>query len=214
MSKRLAIIGSSDLGQLIAHHAVSNCGFAMAGYYDDFNKNELNVDGHKILGTVEQLDADYKKGVFNCLMVAVGYKYMDFREEIFNRFKGKIPFASVIHPGSNIDKTVQIGEGCFLLPGCVLDRNVVLGDNVLLNTGCVIAHDSIVHDHSFLSPAVKIAGFTHVEKKCIIGINATIIDNIRIIEGSQVGAGAVVVKSITEKGLYVGVPAKKVNKAG
>ena len=209
MSNRLAIIGSSDLGQLIAHHAAVNCGFQVMGYYDDFNKKETNVDGHPILGIVNQIEEDYKLGKFDCLMVAIGYRYMDFRESIFNRFKGKIPFAKVIHPSTNLDKSTKIGEGCFILPGCVLDRNVVLHENVLLNTACVIAHDSEVMEHSFLSPAVKIAGFTRISKKCIIGINATIIDNILISEGVQVGGGAVVVKNIDEQGLYVGVPARK-----
>ncbi|MCD6068725.1 MAG: hypothetical protein K0S33_3551 [Bacteroidetes bacterium] len=210
MSKRLAIIGSSDLGQLIAHHAAVNCGFEMMGYYDDFNTNKLSVDQYPILGKVDKLEEDFKNGVFDCLMVAVGYKYMDFRETIFKRFKGKIPFANIIHPGTNKDISVKTGEGCFVLPGCVLDRNVVLGDNVLLNTGCVIAHDSEVNDHSFLSPAVKIAGFSKIGKKCIIGINVTVIDNITVEDGIQVGAGAVVVKSLTETGLYVGCPAKKI----
>jgi len=209
MSNRLAIIGSSDLGQLIAHHAAVNCGFQVMGYYDDFNKNSSSIDGYPILGIVNQIEADYKLGKFDYLMLAIGYRYMDFRESIFERFKGKIPFAKVIHPTTNMDKSTQIGEGCFILPGCVLDRNVVLHENVLLNTACVIAHDSEVMAHSFLSPAVKIAGFTKISKKCIIGINATIIDNIIISEGVQVGGGAVVVKNLEEKGLYVGVPAIK-----
>ncbi|MDP2385475.1 MAG: acetyltransferase [Bacteroidota bacterium] len=210
MSNRLAIIGSSDLGQLIAHHASVNCGFNVVGYYDDFNTNELNVDQYPILGKVDQLETDYKNKKFDCLMVAVGYRYMDFREEIFERFKGKIPFAKIVHPSSNIDASVVIGEGCFILPGCVLDRNVILHDNVLLNTACVIAHDTEVGSHSFLSPAVKIAGFSKISKKCIIGINATIIDNIEISEGIQVGAGCVVIKSLKEKGLYVGMPANRI----
>jgi sugar O-acyltransferase (sialic acid O-acetyltransferase NeuD family) len=210
MSNRLAIIGSSDLGQLIAHHAAFNCGFQVMGYYDDFNKNSINEDSLPILGVVEQIESDYKLGKFDCLMVAIGYRYMDFRESIFERFKGKIPFARVIHPSTNMDVSTKIGEGCFILPGCVLDRNVVLHENVLLNTACVIAHDSEVKAHSFLSPAVKIAGFTVISKKCIIGINATIIDNIIISEGVQIGGGTVVVKNLEERGLYVGVPARKV----
>lgn len=36
-------------------------------------------------------------------------------------------------------------------------------------------------------------------------------NNIRIIDNCIIGAGAVVVKNIEEKGIYVGVPAKKIN---
>ena len=37
MNNRLAIIGSSDLGQLIAYHAKQSCNYDVVGYYDDFN---------------------------------------------------------------------------------------------------------------------------------------------------------------------------------
>jgi sugar O-acyltransferase (sialic acid O-acetyltransferase NeuD family) len=210
MSKRLAIIGSSDLGQLIAHHASVNCGFEIAGYYDDFNTSKLSRDNYPVLGTIENIEKDFAAKKMDCLMIAIGYRHMDFRERVYERFAGKIPFASVIHPSTNMDSSVKIAEGCFILPGCVLDMNVVLHANVLLNTGCVIAHDSEIMAHSFLSPAVKVAGFTKVSRKCVIGINATLIDNIVIHEGIQVGGGAVVVGNLDEKGLYVGIPARKI----
>ena len=47
--------------------------------------------------------------------------------------------------------------------------------------------------------------FTH------IGAGTTIKNNIQIIDNCTIGAGAVVVKNIEEKGIYVGVPAKKIN---
>lgn len=210
MSKRLAIIGSSDLGQLIAHHAQKSLGYDVVGYYDDFNNNKLNVDGFPIIGKLSNVLLDYEDKKFDFLIVAIGYKHMAFRKEVFMKFKNRIPFASIIHPTVNIDSSCFIGEGCFILPGCVLDRNVIINDNVLLNTACVIAHDSEVGSHSFLSPAVKMAGFSKIMESCIVGISATIIDNIVISEGIQIGAGAVVTASLKEKGLYVGCPAKKI----
>ena len=116
--------------------------------------------------------------------------------------------AIIIHSSSYVDSSCKIGKGVFILPGCVLDRNVELKDNVLLNTGSVISHDSVVSAHTFLSPAVKIAGFVNIGECCNIGINTTIIDNIEIVANSQTGGGTVVIKNITEPGLYVGNPAK------
>lgn len=210
MNNRLAIIGSSDLGQLIAYHAKKSCDFNVVGYYDDFNSNEVNSDGLPIIGKLKDIKSDFELKKFDYLIIAIGYKHMIFRKEIFMKLKNVIPFASVIHPTANIDDSCFIGEGCFILPGCVLDRNVKINDNVLLNTACVIAHDSEVGAHSFLSPAVKIAGFSKIEEGCIIGINATIIDNIIVSEGIQIGAGTIVIKSLIEKGLYVGCPAQKI----
>jgi sugar O-acyltransferase (sialic acid O-acetyltransferase NeuD family) len=210
MNKNLAIIGSGDLGQLIAYHAQANCGFNVVGFFDDYKTKDELVDGHKILGNLSEIETLFNVNIFNCIIIAIGYKHMHARASIFDKFTNIINFAKVIHPSCIIDKSCTIGEGSFLLPGCVLDRNVTLGNNVLLNTACVIAHDTSIGAHSFLSPAVKIAGFTTVEEQCILGINCTIIDNLIIVKATQVGGGAVVVNSITEPGLYVGCPAKKI----
>ena len=50
---------------------------------------------------------------------------------------------------------------------------------------------------------VKVGKFVH------IGAGAVIKNNIQVKDCCIIGAGAVVVKNIKEKGIYVGVPAKK-----
>lgn len=80
----------------------------------------------------------------------------------------------------------------------------------MLNTACTVAHDSEIEAHCFLSPRVAIAGFVKIKEQCFLGINSTIIDNITICPQTQLGGGSVVTKSITESGLYVGIPAKKI----
>jgi acetyltransferase-like isoleucine patch superfamily enzyme len=43
---------------------------------------------------------------------------------------------------------------------------------------------------------------------CILGINATVIDNITIVSNTQLGGGSVVIKNIEHSGLYVGNPTR------
>jgi serine acetyltransferase len=45
-----------------------------------------------------------------------------------------------------------------------------------------------------------------------VGTNAVILERLSICENAIIGAGAVVTKSILEPGVYVGMPAKKLNK--
>ena len=204
--KKIAIIGSGDLGQLIAYHASNS--FEIAGFFDDFKAINESVNGIKILGGIDSVSFAFQAGVFDELVVAIGYKHFAERKRVFNTFVSTIPMANFIHPSSFIDKSCVMGVGNVILPGCVLDRNVELKNNVLLNTGCVIAHDSVVGSHSFLSPAVNIAGFVSIGECCNIGINSTVIDNIKIADNTQTGGGTVVIKSIEEAGLYVGNPAR------
>lgn len=206
--KKLGIIGSGDLGQLIAYHAGASMNYCVAGFFDDFKEKNSTVSEVKILGGTNEVLMAFNNGIIEELIIGIGYKHFALRKKIFNSFFSKIPMANVIHPSSFIDPSCKIGTGVFILPGCVLDRNVVVKDNVLLNTGCVISHDSTIESHSFLSPAVKVAGFVTIGECCNIGINTTIIDNISIVPYSQTGGGAVIIKNISEPGLYVGNPAK------
>jgi sugar O-acyltransferase (sialic acid O-acetyltransferase NeuD family) len=206
--QRLAVIGSGDLGQLIAHHTIQDGHYELAGFFDDFCAVGTLVGLGSVLGGSADVLSLFHAGRFDVLMIGIGYKHSAVRRTLFQRYQGQVPFGRVVHSSSVVDASCQLGDGIFLLPGCVLDRNVVIGDNVLLNTACTIAHDSSVAAHTFLSPRVAVAGFVRIEEYCNIGINTIIIDNLTIGPNIQTGGGTVVVKSLTEPGLYVGSPAR------
>jgi sugar O-acyltransferase (sialic acid O-acetyltransferase NeuD family) len=208
-NKKLAIIGAGDLGELIAYHAPS-CGYTVVGYFDDTKEIGAFVNGVSVLGGLNNVFNSFSKGDFTHMMLGVGYKHFTFRKKVFeDLITQEVPLATLIHPSCIVMHDVEIGAGCMLLPGCVLDKGVVLKENVLLNTGVVIAHDTLVGAHSFLAPRVALAGFITIEECCMLGTNATVIDNIHIQSEIIVGAGAVVVTDLLEKGTYIGVPAKK-----
>lgn len=207
--KKLAIIGSSDLAKLIIHQVFESKQYEIYGIYDDFTVSGTLISGVAIKGKLDKINKDFNKNKFDMLFIAVGYSRMDYRADVFNRFKNIIPFANIIHKSCIIDSTVELGQGNLLLPGVLLDKGVKIKNNVLLNVGVTIAHDSTIDNHCFLAPSVTIAGFSHVGPKCYIGTNATIIDNIKICSSVILGAGAVTVKDINEKGIYVGVPSEK-----
>jgi sugar O-acyltransferase (sialic acid O-acetyltransferase NeuD family) len=207
---KLAIIGSGDLGQLIAHHAHLTGKFKVIGFFDDFSPvGTMRGDIPVIAGSTDILHC-FNEGQFDQLLIAIGYKHFDARKLFYEKFEGLIPFGTVIHPSAIVDPSCKIGAGSVVLSGCILDQNVKIGDNVLLNTGVMVAHDSVVGDHSFLAPRCNIAGFVHIGQRNFIGIGANIIDNVTTAEGAQIGGGALVHKSIQEDGLYVGVPARKI----
>ena len=205
---RLAIIGSGDLGQLIAHHAQKDAQMELAGFFNDYLPKGEMINKKEILGGTVDILSLYEADLFDCLMVGVGYKHFAVRQQLFEQFKGKVPFANIIHSSCYVDASCQLGEGIFMLPSCTLDYSVQLEDNVLLNTACTIAHDSKVGSHTFLSPRVAIAGFVQIGACCNIGINTTIIDRINVADHIQTGGGTVVTQNLEKAGLYLGVPAR------
>lgn len=208
IKEKIAIIGSGDLGQSIAHYARNN-GFSISGFYDDFQKAE-SVNGIPVLGKLNRIEEGFKHNLFDALICAVGYNHFHLREEVFVKyhFELGIPFATIIDESCHVDASATIGEGVVMFPMAMVDKGCVIEDNVLLNVGVTIAHDSTIKMHSFLSPRVAMAGFSTVGKRCMIGINSTIIDNIEICDDVRVGGGNLVIKNLEKPGQYVGSPVR------
>lgn len=206
---RLAIVGAGELGKLVAHHAINNSGFEVVGYYDDFKKEDI-FNGFPLLGNIEDAFLHFHAGKFDSIFIAIGYARMAARALCYEKFKERIPIATIIHTSSYVDFTCRIGEGVFILPGCTLDFGVEIADNVLLNTGVTIAHHTKIGANTFVAPAVQMAGLVTVEDECFIGIGSIIKDCITIGKKSIIGAGAVVIKNTSANSTSIGVPAKEI----
>jgi sugar O-acyltransferase (sialic acid O-acetyltransferase NeuD family) len=210
--KRLAIIGSSDLGQLIAHHISSDKQYEVVGFLDDWKEKGAETEQGRILGGLNDAISYYMEGLFECILIAIGYKHLAFRKQYYIKIVEEIPVISYVHSSCVIDSTVVLGKGAVVLPGCTIDKGVIVGENTIINTGCVIAHDTQIGPHSFLGPGVVAAGFVNVGQECFLGVHTTIIDNISIASGVQTGGGTVVIKNLLSRGVYVGCPAKRMTK--
>lgn len=205
--KILAIIGAGDLGQQIAHYAIADGHYTEVVFFDDFTTAD-KINGHEVLGKVSAIKEAFAEQQFDELIIAIGYKHLKVRKELYQQFAGNIPFGKIVHSSSWVDYSATIEDGCVLYPRCAIDAKSTIKANTILNIGCTIAHDTVIGSHCFLSPRVAIAGFVNIEEQCIIGINSTIIDNLNIKQGTQIGGGAVVIKTIENSGLYAGNPAK------
>ena len=204
----IAIIGAGDLGKVLAYHIENDSNDKVVGFLDDnYQQGEL-IKEKPVLGNIDEAQRLFDEGQFDQLLIAIGYNHFEFRASVFENMKSIAPIYTFIHSSSYVDTSNLIAAGVFIFPGCVVDRGCVIEENVLLNTGVIIAHDSKVKEHSFLGPGVNIAGFSIIGSKCFLGIGSIILNNLSISDLIIVGAGALVNKSLTEKGTYIGVPAK------
>ena len=88
--------------------------------------------------------------------------------------------------------------------------DVEIGNHVIVNLDCTIGHDAVLGDFTTLYPNVNISGQCHIGEAAELGTGMQIIQGRSICKDTIVGAGAVVVKDITESDTYVGVPAIKI----
>lgn len=90
-------------------------------------------------------------------------------------------------------ETIQIGAFTNVQDGAILHGDP--GKPTVLEDYVTVGHRAVIHS-------------AYVEKGCLIGIGAIVLDGVRVGSGSIVGAGSVVTKDVPERSLVVGVPAK------
>ncbi len=103
-----------------------------------------------------------------------------------------------IHPGAKIGKRFFIDHG----HGVVIGETTVIGNDVMMYQGVTLGGTG------------KDKGDRHpkVGNNVTIGAGAKILGNIKIADNTVIGANAVVLKETELDGVYVGIPARNVNK--
>lgn len=201
MNKDVIIIGASGHGRVIAD-IVRLQGDRVLGFLDDRTDITQWV-GAPILGAVK----DYSRYPEAAFIVAIGNG--DIRQRIVRAMKN-VRWYTAIHPQAILAGDVTIGEGSALMAGSILNPGAAVGAHCIINTGAIVEHDCAVESFAHISVGAKLAGTVRIGKNAWIGIGAIVNNNLSVCDNCTVGAGAVVVKSITEAGTYVGVPARRI----
>lgn len=116
---------------------------------------------------------------------------------------------SIISKDSYLGQNVSIGKGVFIGHDVHLGIFSKIGDFSIINTRATIDHECTIEEAVFVGPNSTLCGKVQLGKNVFIGAGCTIKDNIVINNDIVVGAGAVVIKELSEKGSYIGIPAKK-----
>lgn len=201
--KKLALIGSKDFADQIRSYASDTGAYEVVGLFDDYEPRGKIINGLPILGKIADIEKCYKQNMFDCIFCAAGYSNFQFREYVFNLFKGIVPFATILDKTAFVGKNVIIGEGVYLGPYVKIFDNSVIGDNVFIHAYTVISHDNCIGDHTYLAGRIDTAGFCTIGKRNFIGIKVLIADHVSICDDVWIGLGCVVARDIKEPGKYM-----------
>lgn len=115
-----------------------------------------------------------------------------------------------------ISRRAYVGLGATVLPASFIAHHAHIGPmatiarGALINTGAIVDHDSRVGEFTHIAVNATIAGGCNIGSLVFIGAGATVIHNVDIVNGVTVGAGSTVIDDITEPGVYVGSPVRRV----
>jgi len=145
-------------------------------------------------------------------MAIVGIGDPSLRKKVVSQLPEQTRYKSLIHPSAVISKWATIGEGAIICAGCIITCQINIGDQAHLNLNTTIGHDCEIGDYFTTAPGVNISGICNFGEKVYFGTGAATKQGIIITDDVTIGMGAMVVKNIKESGVYVGIPAKKINK--
>jgi len=178
------------------------------GGYVDVNRVTNDLFNLNYLGNDEYFSQNYSFQKTHQLVITIDDTTK--RDFLFSLYtKSNYEFATVVSKKSNVSKYCKIGMGCIVQDLTNISFNAILGKNVKVNTGANVMHDGVVGDHSTIAPNAVILGYVKIGKCCFVGANSTLLPNTTIDANSILGAGCVVTKNL-DKGVYAGVPAKKI----
>lgn len=207
-TKNIAIFGTGGLSKDIYYCIL-----------DIFNQFQINPEKKIVFVDTKLTDSPF---FLNCplflendfdvrnyqVILAIGNPFI--RKNIVAKLPKKTFFPAIIHPSVLLNRTAKIGKGVVILPHTIVSCDVSIGDFTILDRVVQIGHDCSLGDFVHIAPAAVLSGNVKLESMVEIGTTAALKQNITISSESIVGMGAVVLNSVNEKGVYVGVPAQKI----
>jgi sugar O-acyltransferase (sialic acid O-acetyltransferase NeuD family) len=185
-------------------------GSSVLGYSDYIDHG--TVMGAPYLGPDSSLPSIISESRWPDAVLAVGQVGLGQpRQDLWDRLVAHaLHFPRILSIDAIVNDGVTGGEGAVIMDGAVINCGVTLGRGVIVNTNSTIEHDTVLGDWVHVAPGATVCGDATIGPYSMIGAGATVIEGKKIATCCVVGAGATVVHDLTEPGVYVGCPARRI----
>lgn len=188
--------------------------YNIIGFFDKDETQTLPVFPYPLLGDESLLSSFVDPD--NFFLVAVGQiKSALARKKLFDLIaQNGGQHITIISPHSVISLRSSLGEGSIVHHQVIVNSGSQIGKNAILNNKSLVEHDCMVGDHCHVSTGAVLNGGCSIGNEVFIGSNSVLIQGISVVSNVVIGAGSVVTENITEPGIYVGNPARKISDIG
>jgi UDP-N-acetylbacillosamine N-acetyltransferase len=205
-AKRVFLFGYSGHAYVIIESFLA-VGYTISGYFDyhEAKSNPYQIPYYGFEGQVDVKSIVKSDFVFPSIGDnAIRAKLVSFFEE------HHLTQCVLIDPSARVSNSTSIGLSTYVGVNAIINAQSQIGKGVIINTAAVIEHECKVQDFSHIAPAAILCGNVSVGKGSFLGANTVVLNNSSICSHTILGAGSVVVKSIEDKGIWVGNPSKKI----
>ncbi|MEQ3511901.1 acetyltransferase [Pseudoalteromonas sp. BZB3] len=202
MAKRLAILGASGHGKVVADLA-GQLGYEVT-FYDDAYPLKKSIEHWTVAGTFSDLLSREHKNLE--VVVAIGNNKIR-KEKSVALWRHNFSLATLIHPCASVSKFANVEAGTVVFAGAVINAFATIGEGCIINSAAVIEHDTVVGNYSHICPNTALAGNVNIGECCWVGIGSQVIQLISVGDNTLIGAGSTVVKNLPENVTAIGSPA-------
>ncbi len=209
MSKPIVIVGAGENADIAYEYFTHDSDREVAAFAVESEYLESDTHEGLPLVALETLRDTHPPTQYDTFVALSSTKLNRIRHRLFELVRGwGYECASYVSSRAFVWHNVKIGQNAFIFENNVLQHLVEVGDNTVLWSGNHVGHRTKIEDHVFIASHVVISGYCTIGEYSFMGVNSCVGDGIEIGRDSVVGAGAVVVKNLEPRGVYVGNPAK------
>jgi sugar O-acyltransferase (sialic acid O-acetyltransferase NeuD family) len=203
--KRLAILGASGHGKVVADIAGQMGDWDEIVFFDDFKPVGCVVSGlWDVLGDAS--DMALRVNDFDGVIIGIGDNCVRLDMTI-RMLKSGARLVSVVHPRACVSPLAKVAVGSVVMAGAVVSSDASIGMANIINTGSTVDHDCLLSDGVHISPGANLAGCVTIGACSWIGIGSSVKQQVSIGCNVIVGAGSVVVNDVPDDVTVIGCPA-------
>ena len=206
--EKIVIIGGGGHAKVLISIIKKSLLFEIIGYVD--NSDLGIVLGVPYLGNDDILKEIISQGI---KIAAIGIGQVNVtqrRSQVVNRVREiGFTFPVIISKDAIVNEDVLIEEGTQIFDGVVINSGSSIGKFNIVNTKSTIEHDCKIGNFCHIATGAVLSGGVEVDDFSMIGSNSVIVQYKKISSRCMIQSGCVVTKDISEEGIYVGNPARK-----
>ncbi|MDL1898526.1 acetyltransferase [Anaerolineae bacterium CFX7] len=211
---RLVIVGDGETAEIAYEYFTHDSPFEVVA----FSVESIYLKRAELFGLpivpFENLESQFKPSQVQVYVAASSTHLNRVRTRLYRATKAKgYILASYVSSKAFVWHNVEIGENSFIFENNVLQYHVKVGNNVTLWSGNHVGHRTVIHDNVFISSHCVISGFCEIGENCFLGVNSCFNDGVKVARDCVIGSGAVVIRDTEPEKVYVGNPAKLLDKS-
>lgn len=114
----------------------------------------------------------------------------------------------IVHAGgAYLDEGVHVANNT-CIDKALFEGATKIGKNTMIDSQCYVGHNVVIEEGVVVTAGCVLCGSSYIESDVWIGVNASILNRVRIGQGTKIGMGSVVTKEMPQNVVAYGNPAR------